>query len=58
MKYATGLVLGFAAGIILFNAMTGWCMGDESMVYVVKHNACVSELAFVPAGYAPIGATK
>jgi len=33
-------------------------MGDESMVYVVKHNACVPERAFVPAGYAPIGVAK
>ena len=54
VKYATGLVLGFASGIILFNAMTGWCMGDDRMVYVVKHNACVSERTFVPAGYVPV----
>ena len=55
MKYATGLVLGLAAGIILFNAMTGWCMNDPSMVYVVKHNACVSERTFVPAGWVEAG---
>lgn len=58
MKYAAGLATGFAAGIILFNALTGWCMNDSRMVYVVKHNACVSERAFVPAGYVPKEAGK
>ena len=55
MKYATGLVLGFAAGILAFTAATGWCMGDDRMVYVVKHNACVSERTFVPAGWVEAG---
>lgn len=58
MNALTAAGLGFAAGIILFNAMTGWCFNDAQMVYVVRHNACVSERAFVPAGYAPIVVTK
>lgn len=50
--------VGFAAAIILFNAMTGWCLNDDRMVYVVKHQACVSERTFVPAGYVPKEAGK
>ena len=54
-RHGLGLVLGFAAGILAFNAATGWCMGDDRMVYVVKHNACVSERTFVPAGWVEAG---
>jgi len=44
---------GFAAGVILFAAMTGFCLTNPAYVYVVKHRACVPERAFVPVGYIP-----
>lgn len=48
-----GIAVGFAAATLLTSALTNDCLTRKGHVWYVDGRVCVSERAFVPAGYVP-----